>query len=432
MPEVRREPIPPHARRAALAGFVGTFIEYYDFALYGVLAVYFAPLFFPAGSDAASLLVGLAVFGAGFVARPIGGIVFGRMGDRRGRRTALLATVVLMGVCSTLIGLLPTYGTIGLLAPIALVLLRIGQGLSAGAEMLGSVTFALESAPASRRTFLASLTPYGAGLGGSSGAVLAAVLSTSASADFMAEHGWRIPFLVAAPLTLVALIIRRRVEDSPEFIRLVRTGEIARSPLRTVLAGYRRPLLIAGAIAIGVNGAAGVAQWFAVYLAGNRDLPTGPVLAAYSTAMVLGALWTPLWGRLADRVGQRELLTAILAGFVLVAGPVFWLLSTTENPVLLALGMTVYLTLTNAVMAPGFGLIAELFPAPVRYTGANLGQNIGTVLGGGTAPLVCGALLLATGSAVGPVLWIVAVSAIALTALAVLRAATARDARIAR
>ncbi|MEV0355593.1 hypothetical protein AB0H71_05950 [Nocardia sp. NPDC050697] len=198
-----------------------------------------------------------------------------------------------------------------------------------------------------------------------------------------------------------------------------------KSPLRVVLAGYRREVLIAGASAIGVNGAAGVAQWFGVYLAGSRDLSAASVLAAYATAMVLGALWTPLWGRLADRVGQRELLTAILCGFILLAGPILALLASTENPVLLAAGMTVYLTLTNAVMAPGFGLIAGLFPAPVRYTGANLGQNIGTVLGGGTAPLVCGALLLATGSVAGPVLWIVAVSLVALAAIAVLRAAAA-------
>lgn len=416
-----REPIPPHARRAAIAGFFGTYIEYYDFALYGVLAVYFAPVFFPSDNDAVSLLVGLAVFGAGFVARPIGGILFGRMGDRRGRRTALLATVVLMGGCSTVMGLLPSYDAIGILAPILLVLLRIGQGLSAGAEMLGSVTFALESAPPSRRTFLASLTPYGAGLGGSSGAVLAATLGVFGSAEFMTDHGWRIPFLVAAPLTLVAFYIRRRVEDSPEFARMVRNSEIVKSPLREVVRGYRRQVLTAGAIAIGVNGAAGVAQWFGVYLAGNRELPASMVLGAYATSMVLGALWTPLWGRLADRVGQRELLTAILAGFIVLAGPIFWLLSTAEHALLLIVGMTAYLTLTNAVMAPGFGLIAELFPAPVRYTGANLGQNIGTVLGGGTAPLVCGALLLATGSAVGPVLWIIGVSLIGLVALAVLR-----------
>ncbi|MFC8044076.1 MFS transporter [Nocardia sp. NPDC057353] len=418
-----REPIPPQARRAAAAGFFGTYIEYYDFALYGVLAVYFAPLFFPAEDRAVSFLVGLAVFGAGFVARPLGGIFFGRIGDRRGRRTALLATVVLMGVCSTAMGLLPTYDTVGLLAPILLVLLRIGQGLSAGAEMLGSVTFALESAPPARRTFLASLTPYGAGLGGSSGAVLAAVLGTLASADFMTGHGWRIPFLVAAPLTLVAYVIRRKVEDSPEFVALVRDRAIVKSPLREVISEHRRALLIAGAIAIGVNGTAGVAQWFGIYLAGNRELPAAAVLGAYASAMLLGALWTPLWGGLADRIGQRVLLRAILAAFIVLAGPILWLLSVAENPVLLAAGMTVYLALTNAVMAPGFGLIAELFPAPVRYTGANLGQNVGTVLGGGTAPLVCGALLLATGSVLGPVLWIAGVALIGLAALAVPRRA---------
>ncbi|WP_280294298.1 MFS transporter [Nocardia abscessus] len=416
------EPIPPHARRAAVAGFLGTFIEYYDFALYGVLTVYFAPLFFPADNEAVSFLLGLAIFGAGFVARPVGGIVFGRIGDRRGRRTALIVTVALMGVCSTLMGLLPTYHAIGIFAPIALVALRIGQGLSAGAEMLGSVTFAMESAPPSRRSLLASLTPYGAGLGGSSGAVLAAVLTLLVSGDFMAEHGWRIPFLVAAPLTFVAYFIRRGVEDSPEFVEMARKKEIVKSPLRETLGRYRPQVLIAGGIAIGVNGAAGVAQWFGVYLAGNRHLAVGTVLITYAASMVLGALWTPVWGAAADRFGRQRLLTVVLVVFVILAGPILWLLSTAENPFLLAVGMTAYLLLTNAVMAPGFVLIAELFPREVRYTGANFGQNIGTVLGGGAAPLVCGALLLATGSILGPILWVFAVGVIGLAAIAVKRA----------
>ncbi|MFW0787887.1 MFS transporter [Gordonia sp. CPCC 206044] len=417
----QRGPIPAAAKRAATAGFVGTFIEYYDFALYGVLTVYFAPLFFPSGNHAVSFLVGLTVFGAGFIARPLGGILFGRIGDRSGRRTALMATVVVMGVCAALIGVLPSYDAIGLLAPAILVILRIGQGLSAGAEMLGSVTFALESAPEARRGLLSSLTPFGAGLGGSSGAVLAAVLALSASEQFMSDYGWRIPFLVAAPLTLVAFVIRRRVEDSPEFAEMVKNREILKSPLRETLTKYWRPVLLAGGVAIGVNGSAGVAQWFAVFLAGNRELAVGMVMITYATSMVLGALWHPLSGWVTDRIGQERWLATLLGAFIVVSGPIFWLLSVTENPVLLVVAMGAYLILTNLVMAPGFGYIAELFPRRIRYTASNFGQNIGTVLGGGLAPLVCGALLLATGSVAGPVMWIVGVSVVGLAALAVAR-----------
>lgn len=417
-PEPAPARIPPAARRAAIAGFAGTYIEYYDFALYGVLTVYFAPLFFPSDNYATSFLVGLGVFGAGFIARPIGGMVFGRIGDRRGRRTALMATVVLMGTCSAVIGLLPTYETLGIVAPVVLVLLRIGQGLSAGAEMLGSVTYVLESAPPDKRILLSSLTPFGAGLGGSSGAVLAAVLALNVSADSMTDFGWRIPFLVAAPLTLLAFLLRRRIEDSPEFAKMVRDNEIVRSPLAETLRGHWRTVLVAGGIAIGVNGTAGVAQWFGVYLAGNRELPTATVLITYATAMVFGALWVPLAGALTDRFGQRRMLTVVLTLFIVLSVPIFWILSGTEHPLLLFAGMGTYLVLTNMVMAPGFSFIAELFPPAIRYTASNFGQNIGTVLGGGTAPLVCGTLLLATGSDFGPILWIAGMGLIGLGAVA--------------
>lgn len=420
-PESTPSGIPPQSRRIALAGFAGTFIEYYDFALYGVLTIYFAPLFFPADNEATSFLVGLGVFGAGFVARPIGGIVFGRIGDRRGRRTALMATVVLMGTCSVAIGFLPTYETMGIVAPIALVLLRVGQGLSAGAEMLGSVTYAIESAPPGKRALLSSLTPFGAGLGGASGAVLAAILALNVSADTMTEFGWRIPFLVAGPLTLLAFVLRRRIEDSPEFARMVREKQIVRSPLTETLRTHWRTVLVAGGIAIGVNGTAGVAQWFGVYLATDRHLPTATVLITYATSMMFGALWVPVSGALTDRLGQRRMLTIVLTAFIVASVPIFWLLSETEHPVLLVVGMGAYLMLTNIVMAPGFSYIAELFPPTIRYTASNIGQNIGSVLGGGTAPLVCGTLLLVTGSPFGPTLWIAGVGLIGLGAVAAAR-----------
>ncbi|MGV9927087.1 MFS transporter [Nocardia rhamnosiphila] len=189
-------------------------------------------------------------------------------------------------------------------------------------------------------------------------------------------------------------------------------------PRRSPVLGHWRTVLVAGGIAIGVNGTAGVAQWFGVYLAGNRGLPTATVLIAYATAMVFGALWVPLAGALTDRFGQRRMLTVVLTLFIAGSVPIFWLLSETEHPVLLFAGMGTYLVLTNMIMAPGFGFIAELFPPAIRYTASNFGQNIGTVLGGGTAPLVCGALLLATESDVGPILWIVGMGLIGLGAVA--------------
>lgn len=416
-----REPIPPQARRAATAGFVGTFIEYFDFALYGVLTVYFAPQFFPSEDPAISLLAGLAVFGAGFIARPIGGILFGYIGDRRGRRTALLLTVLLMGACSALVGVLPTFAAIGVLAPVLLVLLRLGQGLSAGSEMLGSVTYVIESAPPSRRVFLASLTPLGAVLGGAAGGILVAVLASTLSAEAMASYGWRIPFLVALPLAVLAYLLRRRIEDSPQFTALKADRKITTSPLRAALSNHWRRILIAGALAIGVNGAAGLAPWFTTFLAGNRGLPVAMVTGVTGAATILAAVLVPVSGRLSDRVGARRMIVTILVAFAVTAVPIMALLSTTTSPLLIAVGVGAFAVLINLLIPPAFSFIAELFPVDVRYTAANLGQNIGGVFGSGLAPVAGGALLLATGSGVAVAAWVVGVCVIGLVGMAAAR-----------
>nr|BFE35705.1 MFS transporter [Actinomadura rugatobispora] len=407
------------ARRAALAGFVGTFIEYYDFALYGVLTVFLAPQFFPSDNASTSFLAGLAVFGAGFVARPIGGILFGRYGDRRGRRNALVLSVLLMGVCSTLVGILPTYATLGALAPLLLVLLRLGQGISAGSEMLGSITYVLESVPRRRRVFMASLTSMGAVLGGATSTVTAAVLTGVLGRDGMEDYGWRIAFLIAAPLTAIALWIRTKLEDSPEFTRMIERREVTRSPLREVLTVHRRNVLIAGGIAISANGAAGLAAWFHTYLVGNRDLPGGEVFAASAVSSILSAFLAPVAGRLADRYGQRRTFAAVLVGYLVAAFPVMYMLGKATGFAGLIVALGVYSLLVAMVQAPAFTLIAELFPGPVRYTGANFGQNIGTVLASGLAPFAAGLLFTVTGSSLGPVIWIFGVCAIAFVALSV-------------
>ncbi|GAB2832199.1 MFS transporter [Actinocorallia aurea] len=413
----RRAPLPPAARKAALAGFVGTFIEYYDFALYGVLTVYFSPLFFPADDTSTSLLTGLAVFGAGFVARPVGGIIFGRIGDRHGRRPALVASVLLMGLCSTLVALLPTYETLGIAAPILLVILRLGQGVSAGSEMLGSITYVLESVPRSRRVLLASLTPMGALAGGTVSSVVAAILAGALGGDAMASYGWRIAFLLAAPLAVFALLIRSRLEDSPEFTEVAAQREVVKTPLREIFRSHRRNLLIAGGIAMAANGAPNTAIWFHSYLVGERGIPGEQVFAASALMGVPIALLSPVAGRLCDRFGQRRVLVAVLIGYLVVSFPVLHFISSASGVLQLIVVMGSFSLLGALVQAPAFSYIAELFPAPVRYTGANFGQNIGTVFGSGVAPFVAALLVTATGSTLGPGLWIVTVCLIAFTAL---------------
>jgi MHS family proline/betaine transporter-like MFS transporter len=390
----------------AAAGFAGTFVEYYDFTLYAVLTVVFSPLFFPSDDPATSFLAGLAVFGAGYFARPLGGILFGHIGDRYGRRTALIGTIALMGVSVTVMGLLPTYEQIGIWAPILLILARLGQGFSAGAEMLGSVTYVLESAPPSRRFLLGSLTPLGASLGGSLGGVFSGVLRGALGPDAMSSYGWRIPFLVGAPLALVCLWMRARLEDSPEFTNVVKRKEVVRSPLGATLRLHWRVVLLAGMVALAAHGTAGMQAFFSTFLAGTRGLPQERVFIALALAGPFSLLTIPLVGLLTDRFGRKPLLASMLIAFGVTVLPVLWLLSTTTSFVGIVVGSLTFTSLSALIMVPALTLIAEMFPPEVRYTAANIGNNIGTVFGSGLAPLAATALVTATGSGLGPAVWI--------------------------
>lgn len=396
----------PNARRAAAAGFAGTFGEYYDFALYGVLTVYFAPKFFPATSSAASLLAGLAVLGAGFLARPVGGLIFGWVGDRHGRRRALVSSLMLMGLCSGVVGILPTYDLIGVWAPILLVLARLGQGISAGSQMLGSVTLVMESAPRDNRIFLASLTPFGSGVGTAAATAAVFLLGLTAGPVWMSNFGWRVLFLVSFPLMLVALWIRVRMEDSPEFARMTERQDVADSPIMELLHGYWRPLLLGGGVAVAANGASGLVAWFSTYLVGTRGLSAETVFAALAVTSTVSSLTIPVAGRFASKIGQRRSLAVIFGLYALIAVPFLLVLGGATRFLPLLLVLLPYNIISVAYMPSAFTLISQLFPTRVRYTGANLAQNIGTVLGAGFAPLLAAALVLWTGTVLGAGIWL--------------------------
>lgn len=418
---------PEMARRAAIAGGVGTLIEYYDFAVYGFLAVVIAPLFFPSNSPGVSILTTLAVFGVAYVARPLGGIFFGRLGDRKGRRSALIATVVSMGIACGVLGLLPVHSQVGVLAPVLLVLIRLAQGFSAGGEVGGAATYIAESAPPNRRGFFGSFTPIGSTLGFAVAAAVVGVVALVTTDDQMASWGWRIPFLLALPLALVCLRVRLKVEDTPEFEEMAERREVVKSPLLDVVRHNPASVLKVVGIAIAMNGAGYIGlTYFSVYLINDLGFSKDAVYWASAISIALACATFPLSGMMTDRFGRKPVLLFGYLAYIVIALPAFMILGATGSIVIVGLVYFIYMTLNGVVQVPAFSLFTELFPRATRYTGVSLGFNIGTIAAGGTAPYVAAQLVESTGSSMSPAYWVIGVCVIGALTLLTVRE-TSRD-----
>jgi MFS family permease len=385
------------ARQVAVAAFVGTAMEWYDFFLFGSAAsLVFNRLFFT-GQPAAATLAALATFAIGFVARPLGAIVFGHLGDRIGRRSTLLVTVTMIGIVTGLIGLLPGYVGIGLLAPVALVLLRVLQGVAVGGEWAGAVTLAVEHAPLARRGRYAAMPQIGSPVGSvlSSGAFFAVSLLPRESFD---AWGWRLPFLAAFPLLLVALHLRRRVAESPRFERLRTEEERARSPIREVLVHAWPQLLVgAGTALLGVGGFYLATTFVISYGTGTLHLSGSLLLGATLIAAVVEIPLLIGCGRLAERHGPARVTLAGAVLSAVCAFPMFWLIDTRVTGLVL-LGVTLGRLVLSVPYAVSGYLLAELFPARLRYSGVGLANNAAAIVSG-FVPLIASALLVAAGGA---------------------------------
>ena len=391
-------------KTVAAASFIGTTIEWYDFFLYGTAAaLVFNELFFPTFNPAAGTVAAFATFGVGFFARPFAGVVFGHFGDKVGRKAMLVTTLVLMGVATFVIGLLPTYASIGIMAPILLVLVRFIQGLGIGGEWGGAVLMSVEHSPPERRGFYGSWPQMGvpAGLLLST-AVFAAVQALTSDAAFLA-WGWRIPFLVSIVLVGVGLFIRLKILESPSFQHVKDTGTAASTPIRDVLRRHPRRLLAAVGMRVAENVYFPLLTVFVLtYGVDEVGLAKGTLLTGIIISSALGLITIPLWAALSDRVGRRPVYLAGAIFSLVFIMPFFWLIDT-GTPVLIWLALFLGVNVGHNLMyAPQATYFAELFPTRMRYSGVSLAYQVTAAFAGGLAPLIATLLLAANGG--GPAL----------------------------
>ena len=393
----RASNVAPSTGRIAVASLVGTTVEFYDFYIYGTAAaLVLGPVFFPSHAPNSQTLAAFLTFGIAFLARPIGAFLFGHFGDRVGRKTTLVASMLVMGISTMLIGLLPGYGSAGLAAPILLCLLRLGQGLGLGGEWGGAALLATENAPAGKRGWFGMFPQLGPSIGFLlSNGLFLLLFSVLTNAQFMA-WGWRIPFLASAVLVGIGLYVRGSLPETVAFARASARLERVRLPLRDVLARHFAPLLLGSFAMVVCYALFYISTVFALgYGTKVRHIPRITFLELLCIAIVSMAVATPIAGALADRFGRRPVLLVAAAAAALSGFAIAPMLGSGNTGTVLVF-LVIELTLMGFTFAPMGALLPELFPTAVRYTGAASAYSLGGILGGSLAPYIA-QRLVATG-----------------------------------
>ncbi|WP_207344693.1 MFS transporter [Arthrobacter sp. E3] len=414
-------------RRVAMATLIGTTVEWYDYFIYATAAgLVFAHLFFEPAGPQIGLLLSFASVGISFLFRPLGAFLAGHYGDRIGRRAMLVLTLLLMGGCTTLIGLLPTYATAGVLAPILLLLLRILQGVSAGGEWGGAVLMAVEHAPDNKRGRAGSFPQLGVPLGllMASG-VMALMTGVIAPGDAFMEWGWRVPFLLSVVLIGVGYFVRRAVEESPVFLEIAEKKQQPKVPiielfrkhwLLVVLAA----LIFAGNNASGYMATGGFIPSYATNPDGNVGLEKTPVLLAMTFAAATWLIFTALAGGMADKIGRKNTYLIGFTAQALTVFPLFLLINTGE---LWALFLALFLFTfgLGLTYGPQAAWYSEIFPASVRFSGVSISYAIGAIIGGAFAPMIAQALLQATGTSLAISAYLLVMTLLGMAAVIMLK-----------
>jgi metabolite-proton symporter len=397
------------------ASVIGTAIEWYDFLIYGTAAaLVLNKLFFPGFSPFAGTLAAFSTYAVGFVARPIGGAVIAHYGDRLGRKTMLVLTMVVMGVATFLIGCLPTYEKIGVWAPILLITLRFVQGIGLGGEWSGAVVMVIEHA-GTRRGLFGSLVQIGFPIGVAASTGIFALVTQLPEADFLG-WGWRIPFLLSFALVAVGLVVRFRLTETPSFREVLANNDVVRQPVLEIFRREWRGFLLAVGITVSEVGLAYLLTVFMVAYATARGFPRQMILNAITCAALLELVTLPLSGWLSDIFGRKALYLAGGVFSIALAFPLFWAFET-KDPVVVTLALMFAMTLTHALLfGPKAAFMPELFGTRVRYCGASLGANVAAAISGGFSPLIATALFASFGQAWPICLYIIALSLITVVA----------------
>jgi MHS family proline/betaine transporter-like MFS transporter len=411
---------PANSAKATTAGAIGNFIEWFDYSIYGFMAVTISTVFFPGDDPTAALLATFGVFALPVITRPLGGIVFARFGDRIGRKRTLALVLILMSLSTGAIGLIPSYAEIGVAAPVLLVLARIVQGFSAGGEYAGGAALIAESVPAARRGLMVSLMPSSTGVGLLAGSLFAFVLAGALTTEQLQSWGWRVGFLVAIPLGLIGLYIRLRLEETAAFQELADADEVASSPISEVLRTQLRNVLKVAGIALAQTVCYYVVLVYTpTFLRTELGYSPSSSLVTTSLAIAVYVLTIPVAGHLSDRIGRKPLLFAGSIAMLLLIFPTFLLMDGGSPALIGVVQIAAGGLALGCYTGPLVCTWVELFPTRVRYTGVSLGFNL-SVIASVSSPFLLTWLISATGSDLMPAWYVAIAAAVSLLTLFVL------------
>ena len=404
-------------RKAVGAAAMGNLVEWFDYGIYSYVTIFIAMNFFPGGDTSANVAFTFALFAVAYLVRPLGGVILGPLGDKIGRKRVLALTIVVMSAASFAIGLLPTFGAVGWLAPILLVVARLVQGFATGGEYGGAAAFIAEYAPDKRRGFYCSFLEFGTTGGFVLAAGLVTVLEVSLAPEAMAAWGWRIPFLIAGPLGLVGLYLRNKLEDTPAFRELEEKQAVSESPLKELLTHHWRPIVTCIGLVLFYNVAVyTILFYMPTYLQTTTGLEATPALLyILGMMLVIMVVIIPV-GALSDRIGRKPLIVTSCVGFIVLGYPAFMLLAmgTTFGTVA---GLVILGLLLVMLLGTMSATLPALFDTDVRYGGFSIGYNLSTSIFGGTAPLILTILVESTGNNAMPGIYLVVAAVISMASV---------------